>query len=295
MSHDVFISYATEDKYIADAICSRLENNQVRCWIAPRDIQPGDNYAHSIIKAIDNSNVFVVIFSHNSNASPHVRTEIERAFNDEKIIIPFRIENIEPSTEMQYYFGARHWLDAMSPPIEAHINSLVGVIIKNLDQKIESKSDIRPQKLNNALANPISRIFAFFIDFIIGISIGFIIAVIILMVIQSVVGTEIYNQIWYKDLSKSTTTAFGDFIQFLLITTFSFIPLFIFDSRYGKGTIGRRYFKLNVHLLGEQPKYKSWMKLRSFAKYFPILVIGIGFMFNSFNPTIGLLLVLLGI
>ncbi len=43
MEHDVFISYAHEDKAIADAICAKLEENKIRCWIAPRDITPGKN------------------------------------------------------------------------------------------------------------------------------------------------------------------------------------------------------------------------------------------------------------
>ena len=34
MAHDVFISYSTKDKVIADAICANLENRGIRCWIA---------------------------------------------------------------------------------------------------------------------------------------------------------------------------------------------------------------------------------------------------------------------
>ena len=32
MTHDVFISYASEDKITADATCATLEANQIRCW-----------------------------------------------------------------------------------------------------------------------------------------------------------------------------------------------------------------------------------------------------------------------
>ncbi|MFP4660789.1 MAG: TIR domain-containing protein [Halanaerobiales bacterium] len=38
MAHDVFISYSTRDKHVADAVCNALEYNKIRCWIAPRDI-----------------------------------------------------------------------------------------------------------------------------------------------------------------------------------------------------------------------------------------------------------------
>ncbi len=38
---DVFISYSSDDKLIADAICAELESRRIRCWIAPRDALPG--------------------------------------------------------------------------------------------------------------------------------------------------------------------------------------------------------------------------------------------------------------
>ena len=85
MVHDIFISYAKEDASVADAICSHLEKEGIRCWIAPRNISPGEKYATAIIHAIEKAKIFVVVFSRNSDQSAHVRTEIERAFNREKL------------------------------------------------------------------------------------------------------------------------------------------------------------------------------------------------------------------
>ena len=45
MAHDIFISYSTKDKNTADAICHVLEQNNLKCWIAPRNIASGKNYA----------------------------------------------------------------------------------------------------------------------------------------------------------------------------------------------------------------------------------------------------------
>ena len=50
MAHDVFISYAQEDKPVADAVCALLESKRVRCWIAPRDVLAGQEYAEAIAK-----------------------------------------------------------------------------------------------------------------------------------------------------------------------------------------------------------------------------------------------------
>ncbi|MGZ5408756.1 MAG: toll/interleukin-1 receptor domain-containing protein, partial [Aeromicrobium sp.] len=70
MTHDVFICHSSKDRTIANAICSKLEQNRIRCWIAPRDVLPGSEYAQSIIEAINGSKLTVLVFSDNSNQSP---------------------------------------------------------------------------------------------------------------------------------------------------------------------------------------------------------------------------------
>ena len=100
--HDVFISYANRDKPVADAICNHLESRRIRCWIAPRDIVPGMQYQESIIDAIDTSSIMVLVFSVDSNESPHVLTEVNEAMSNKVIIIPFRVEDVQPSKSMKY-------------------------------------------------------------------------------------------------------------------------------------------------------------------------------------------------
>jgi TIR domain len=63
MAYDVFISYASEDKIVADAVCARLESHAVRCWIAPRDVLPGMAYGEAIIDAIQGCRVMILVFS----------------------------------------------------------------------------------------------------------------------------------------------------------------------------------------------------------------------------------------
>jgi tetratricopeptide (TPR) repeat protein len=124
VAHDVFISYASENKAVADAVCATLESRQIRCWIAPRDILPGRNYPESIEQAIEASRIVVVVFSQHAADSRDVRSEIHLAFQQELMIIPFRIEEIHPAKGMNYWLGAVHWLDAMSPPLEKHLATL---------------------------------------------------------------------------------------------------------------------------------------------------------------------------
>jgi tetratricopeptide (TPR) repeat protein len=124
MAHDVFISYPHEDKTTADAACATLEAAGIRCWIAPRDVEPGAEWAASIIDAINSCRAMLLIFSANANRSRQVHREVEKAFDREVPVIPFRIESVRPEKSLDYYLGAVHWLDALSPPIEAHLHRL---------------------------------------------------------------------------------------------------------------------------------------------------------------------------
>ena len=124
MAHDVFISYSQHDKPQADAICAGLEARGIRCWIAPRDVVPGSDYAESILDGIEGAKALVIVFSDNANKSAHLKKEVERAVNKGVSIIPVRIEDVAPSRSMEYFISTQHWLDALTPPLEEHIGRL---------------------------------------------------------------------------------------------------------------------------------------------------------------------------
>ena len=122
--HDVFISYSSQDQKIADAIVNILENQKIKCWIAYRDAEAGGDYAVSIIRAIKNSKVCVLILSQESNTSKYVLSEINSCVNHGKTIIPFKIDDVMLHEAIEFYLGKTHWLDAMTAPLEAHIHKL---------------------------------------------------------------------------------------------------------------------------------------------------------------------------
>ncbi|MEK6287258.1 MAG: TIR domain-containing protein [Acidobacteriota bacterium] len=128
MAHDVFISYSSRNKTTADAVCAKLEERHIRCWIAPRDILPGSAYGASIVRAIGESRAMILVFSADSNISPHVTREVERAVGKAIPILPFRIDTVVPTDDMEYFLSATHWLDAMTPPLEAHLQRLAEVV-----------------------------------------------------------------------------------------------------------------------------------------------------------------------
>lgn len=132
MPYEVFISHSSTDRKIAEAVCARLEQAQIGCWIAPRDIEPGTSWPAAIIEALSQCKVFVLVFSPPSNASQQVFREVERAVHKGLIVIPFRIEACEPSGAMEYFIGAAHWLDAITPPLQQHIEKLLDSVSRLL-------------------------------------------------------------------------------------------------------------------------------------------------------------------
>jgi hypothetical protein len=145
MKNDVFISFATEDKRIANTVCHLLEAGNIRVWIAERDILPGAKWSESIVEAISNSRIMVLILSNSSNRSEHVIREVELAVNKGLTIIPFRIEEVSLSKSMEYFISSHQWLDAFTPPLEKHIEKLV----ERIHMAPGTKQEISPGPIIN--------------------------------------------------------------------------------------------------------------------------------------------------
>ena len=115
MPKQVFISYSTDDTAVVTTVRTYLEVQGIECWMAPRDIVPGQDYAEQIIDAIEESTYPLLVLSESSNRSIFVRNEVERAVSKRKVIIPFRIQPILPSRSLEFFISAWQWVDAWGP------------------------------------------------------------------------------------------------------------------------------------------------------------------------------------
>jgi N-acetylneuraminic acid mutarotase len=110
LAHQVFVSYATEDAEPALRVCAMLEADGIRCWIAPRDVKAGTDYAASIMNAIRTSHVAVLVFSTHSNSSPYALREIERAFAYGRPVLALAMDGTDPNSSLEYYVHG--WIEA---------------------------------------------------------------------------------------------------------------------------------------------------------------------------------------
>ena len=120
MAPPVFVSYSQPDRQAALGIVAHLEAQGISCWVAPRDVTPAADWAAQIVEAIAAARVMVLVFSASANASPQVRREVERAVHRRVAVLPFRVEEVLPSSSLEYFLSSQHWLDAFPPPLEPH-------------------------------------------------------------------------------------------------------------------------------------------------------------------------------
>ena len=151
--YDVFVSYSTKDKNVADSIVVSLEKSNIRCWYAPRDIKPGADWGKAITDAIKASKVFLLIFSSQSNRSQRVLDELNYAISKEVTILPFRIENLNPNDTLMLHLASRHWLDAFDPSWEKYLDKLTYTIASNLkigpsEQNLENPTEKWTPEIN---------------------------------------------------------------------------------------------------------------------------------------------------
>ena len=126
--YDLFISYATKNADIAKYVVDKIERRGRTCFIAPRDINSGADYASEIVKGISNSLAVLLIFSSESDKSAYVLREVNSAVSRNKTIIPLRIENFLPSEAMEFYLGPTHWLDAFPQVLDTHLDSIFVIL-----------------------------------------------------------------------------------------------------------------------------------------------------------------------
>lgn len=156
MAHDVFIANSPEDKTIADTICTALESEGIKCWLASRNIRKGQDHNKAVKKAIISGKIMIIVFSKHSNKATNLAGEMNIALNANLNIIPLRLDQVEPKGVMQYYLADTHWFDLSKPPTGEQLKSLVKTIKLSLISIKESVKN-SPRRKQRTEKNPLSR------------------------------------------------------------------------------------------------------------------------------------------
>jgi hypothetical protein len=156
MTSPIFLSYSSKDHAIAETICNALENRGLTCWMSSRDIQPGENFQVSIIRAIRSASMMVMVFSGNSNNSDEVKKEIALAGQHKLLVVPVRVEDVVPEEAFQYELATRQWIDLFEnweQAIERLATQIRSVILPKPTQEAaaETAPPIQPHEILEAV------------------------------------------------------------------------------------------------------------------------------------------------
>lgn len=109
-----FLSHSSRDASVARRLCAMIEAKGVRCWIAPRDIDPGAAYADEIVRAIQSCDTMVLLLTPAATESGEVLNELELAHKWRKIIVPLMIGKPHANGPLDYYIARLNWIEVES-------------------------------------------------------------------------------------------------------------------------------------------------------------------------------------
>jgi len=142
MNRDVFISYSTTDRKVAEAVAVEVRTRGISCWMAPVSITPGHSWAREIVDALKSEcRLIVLVFSSRANESRHVKREVGLADKYGLPLVTYRVESVQPLEEFEYFLPDTHWLDANERPLDpANLRALGDAVVQCL-ATTQDKSD----------------------------------------------------------------------------------------------------------------------------------------------------------
>lgn len=253
---NIFISHSTEDKAEAELLCNTLESNGYTCWIAPRDIPAGVEWAGAITEGLQKADAVVLMFSDTSNESQHVLREMTLTVHQNKPLLPVRIEPGEPSGSMAYYLATCQWYDATQGGIALHRQGIMDRVQALLQQPA------KPAGLVMAGFMPFSqspyaswgqRLGAWFIDFLI-----------------IIIGYGLF------------TSIMGEQHNFVSLTLWIIYGI-AFESSAWQATPGKRALGLKVTDARGEKLSAGAVIIRRLAQMLSAVILGIGFLMPAFT------------
>ena len=146
----IFISHASQNAAEASAVCRLLEERGTRCFIAPRDIRTGKEYAEEIVNGLDGSAAVLLLMSEAANRSPHVLREVERAVSKSIPILVYKLEEVALSKSMEYFLMTHQWVGSQDEDGYARILSFAADLQKQADAEHKAEQGVEKKQYREA-------------------------------------------------------------------------------------------------------------------------------------------------
>ncbi|MCI9068321.1 MAG: toll/interleukin-1 receptor domain-containing protein [Lachnospiraceae bacterium] len=107
----IFISHSSRDYGTAKRFCDTFEACGLGCWIAPRDIPYGAEWAEAIVRGIRASSILLVLITKHSVVSKHVIREINAAVQNDIQVLYVKLGAAPLSDGLVYYLDVLQKID----------------------------------------------------------------------------------------------------------------------------------------------------------------------------------------
>jgi hypothetical protein len=139
------------------SVCNALERRGTKCWIASRDVQPGENYQEATVGAIRHARALVLVFSEAANNSDEIKKELSLVSRFHVPLMALRIEDVEPSDAFAYELSTRQWIDAFES-WDKSLDALVARLEQISAMPAAIQSATPPRSRRRSAARPFSKV-----------------------------------------------------------------------------------------------------------------------------------------
>lgn len=146
MEYDIFISYSRTDSAIVNTFVQQLEAADYKVWIDRAGVYSGSQFKSMIVKAIEDSKVFLFFSSKDANASPWTAKEIAIAANYQKTIIPIKLDNTRYNGTVEFDLINLDYVDYINKSNRVQEFDKLMRTLKTLLGKIQTHTPLQQQQ-----------------------------------------------------------------------------------------------------------------------------------------------------
>lgn len=144
--HKIFISYSRADYDKVMILKKEIEHliGVGSCWVDLTGIESDQQFVDVIIDAIDKSDIFLFMYSQNSDRSEWTRKEINYAQSEKKRIVFVKMDNIQLSKYFRFQFGEHDIIDLQDKKQKEKL--LNNLLQWNMQEQVVEQQDLEKKK-----------------------------------------------------------------------------------------------------------------------------------------------------
>ncbi len=135
MAYKIFISYSTKDIKIVNHVENILKSPDIELFVAEYSVEPGQDLDQTIIKNIQNCDMFLLLWSGNTMQSKYVEKELWMARGIKKKIVPLVLKR---NLRLPDYIKNLKYISVYKNPAE-HLKNLRNFVISQAGKKSKNE------------------------------------------------------------------------------------------------------------------------------------------------------------